>query len=127
MARRLFVAFLAVVAAFIGSTVRTQREAARIDADALFISRDAAPGIQYISDARAELRVLETDVVRNDAEAVAQSRRRLDELLAKALALPTDPTEAALFARMQAEIRALDRTVERALEEARLGNDAVSR
>jgi len=45
--RVLAVAFVAVVAAFIGSSVLVRRSARVIDADALRISRDAAPGIQW--------------------------------------------------------------------------------
>ena len=62
--RVLAVAFVAVVVAFIGASVLVQRSARVIDADALRISRDAAPGIQVVSDLRSELRELQTQVMR---------------------------------------------------------------
>ena len=52
-------AFLAVIAAFTASTVWVGRSARSIDADALLISRDAAPGIEVLSNLRAEMRTLE--------------------------------------------------------------------
>src|SRR5207302_11259454 len=62
--RILAVAFVAVVAAFIGSTILVQRESRVIDADATLISRDAAPGIQVISNLRVELREMQTRALR---------------------------------------------------------------
>src|ERR1700719_4400785 len=87
--RALLVAFLAVVAAFIGSTIWAQRAARGIDADTLLISRHAAPAIEVLSSARVELRELETLAARSvEGQAtraeVAESRRRLDDLLARA-------------------------------------------
>jgi signal transduction histidine kinase len=125
--RALVVAFLAVVAAFVGSTFWVQVLAQGIDADTLRISRDAAPGVQVISDLRAELRDLEARVIRGVAgharagDEIAQSRKRVDDLLARALELPTSPGEAALFARLHSNIRAFDEVAERALEQARGG------
>jgi len=63
--RILAVAFVAVVAAFIGSTILVQRESRVIDADALLISRDAAPGIQVISDLRVEVREMQARLLRS--------------------------------------------------------------
>ncbi len=51
--RVLALAFVAIVTAFIGSTILVQRSARAIDVYALRISRDAAPGIQVVSDLRA--------------------------------------------------------------------------
>ncbi|HET9752320.1 MAG TPA: MCP four helix bundle domain-containing protein, partial [Myxococcales bacterium] len=125
--RALVVAFLAVVAAFVGSTYWVQVQAQGIDADTLLISRDAAPGVQVISDLRAELRELEARVIRGVAghshagDEIAESRKRVDDLLARALELPTAPEEAALFARLHRNIRAFDEVAERALEQARGG------
>src|SRR3954468_13647452 len=86
--RVLAVAFVAVVGAFIGSTVLVQRSARVIEIDAAAISRDAAPSVQVLSDLRAEIRELQTRVMRAVAgreglpspPEVAQSRRRVDEL-----------------------------------------------
>src|SRR5207248_11302601 len=90
--RALLVAFLAVAAAFIGSTIWAQRAARDIDTEALFISRDAAPGIETLSDLRAELRTLELEagraVATRDGIEVAQARSHIDTLMARALALP---------------------------------------
>src|SRR4051812_50124790 len=92
--RALVVAFLAVVAAFVGSTWWVQIQARDIDADTLLISRDAAPGVEVISDLRSELRELQGRVIRGiigrqrSADEVAESRRRGDDLLARALGLP---------------------------------------
>src|SRR6266478_7326831 len=107
--RVLAVAFVAVVAAFIGSSVLVQRSARVIDADALRISRDAAPGIQVVSDLRSELRELQERVMRtvddrSTPDDVAESRKRVDNLLEQAVALPTDPPEAVLLGKLHSEI-----------------------
>src|SRR3954466_7925578 len=113
-ARALVVAFLAVVAAFVGSTWWVQLQARDIDADTLLISRDAAPGVEVISDLRSELRELQGRVIRRiigrqrSADEVAESRRRVDDLLARAMALPTDREETRLFVHLQSSIRAFD-------------------
>ncbi|HEY6909198.1 MAG TPA: ATP-binding protein [Myxococcales bacterium] len=128
--RALVVAFLAVVVAFVASTFWVQVQAQGIDADTLLISRDAAPGVQVISDLRAELRELEARVIRGisghnrSPDDIAESRRRMDELLARALELPTSPEEAALFGRLHSDIRSFDEAAERALEQARSGHAA---
>src|SRR4051812_42679986 len=110
--RALLVAFFAVVVAFIGSTIWAQRAARGIDADTLLISRDAAPGIEVMSDLRAELRNLEIETLRGvdvgDAGRVSVVRTRLDALVARAVALPNDPQEATMLGRLQAEMRAFD-------------------
>jgi len=130
--RALAVAFFAVVVAFVGSTYWVQRQASNVDADTLFISRDAAPGVQVISDLRAEIRELQARVIRqavgrshSDAE-VTETRQHVDDLVAKALTLPTDPNEAVLFARLQAAIRAFDEAAERTLEQSRSGKPATA-
>src|SRR5438105_5569308 len=124
--RALFVSFLAVVAAFIGSTIWAQQVARRIDEDALLISRAAAPGIEVMSGLRAELRALELEVLRaadtGEGARVNDSRIRIDALMARALALPSDARESRLLGRLQAEMRALDVAAERALEQARAGH-----
>src|SRR3954468_18471843 len=130
--RALAVAFFAVVVAFVGSTYWVQRQASNVDADTLFISRDAAPGVQVISDLRAEIRELQARVIQqavgrshSDAEVTA-TRQHVDDLVAKALTLPPDPNEAVLFARLQAAIRAFDEAAERTLEQSRSGKPATA-
>ena len=125
--RALALAFVAVVAAFIGSTILVQNAARVIDVDAVRISRDAGPGIQLVSDLRAELRELQADVIRAVAghqmkdDDIAQSRRRVDNLVEQAVKLPTDPLEAVLLGKLHSAIRSFDEASERALEQARGG------
>jgi len=125
--RILAVAFVAVAAAFIGSTILVQRESRVIDADALLISRDAAPGIQVISDLRVEVREMQARLLRviesgASSGDVADSRRRLDHLLEQAVALPTDASEALLLGKLHSAVRTFDEATERALEQARGGH-----
>src|SRR3954471_15079152 len=94
--RWLAVSFLAVVATFIGSTVLVQHQAREIDAEAALISRDAAPGIQVISDLRGELREMQSHVVRavlgrRSPDDVGASRQRVDRLLEAAGVAATHP------------------------------------
>ena len=121
----LLAAFLAVIAAFTASTVWVGRSARSIDADALLISRDAAPGIEVLSNLRAEMRTLEIEALREvdsqDPVQVANSRARIDALIARALALPNDAVEAGLLGRLQADLRAFDEAAERAMTETRAG------
>src|SRR3984893_7129995 len=129
--RVLAVAFVAVVAAFIGSSVLVRRSARVIDADALRISRDAAPGIQVVSDLRSELRELQTRVMRaiddrSTSDDVTESRKRVDQLLEEAVALPTDPPEAVMLGKLHSAIRAFDEAAERALEQARGGHPELA-
>ena len=131
--RILVVAFVAVVAAFIGSTVLVQHQAREIDEYAAQIARDTSPGIQVVSDLRAEVRELQSNVFRTvDTGAgsgdVTLSRRRVDLLLEQAVALPTDPAEAVLLGKLHSAVRAFDESAERALEQARSGHvDAARR
>jgi len=125
--RVLAVAFVAVVGAFIGSTLLVQRSARVIEVDAAAISRDAAPSVQLVSDLRAEIRELQARVVRVVAgreppDEVAQSRRKVDELLERAVSLPTDSNEAIMLGKLHSAIRAFDEVAERALEQARGGH-----
>jgi len=124
-------AFLAVVAAFTASTVWVGRSARSIDADALLISRDAAPGIEVLSNLRAEMRTLEIEALREvdsqDPVQVANSRARIDALIARALALPNDAFEAGLLGRLQADLRAFDEAAERGMAEARAGQRTAAR
>lgn len=125
--RILVVAFVAVVAAFIGSTVLVQHQAREIDAEAARIARDIGPGIQVISDLRAEVRELQAHVFRTveiggSPEEVAAARRRVDLLLEQAVALPTDGAEALLLGKLHSAVRAFDEAAERALEQSRGGH-----
>lgn len=130
--RILVVAFVAVVAAFIGSTLLVQHQAQTIDEEAARISRDIGPGIQVVSDLRAEVREVEETVSRavetgGLSDEVAQARRRVDVLLEQALALPTDGPEAVLLAKLHGAVRTFNEASERALEQSRGGFSAEAR
>jgi len=127
--RALLISFFAVVGAFIGSTIWAQRLARGIDADTLFISRGAAPGIELLSNVRAEMRELETQVIRftdgrGSERLVASTRGRLDSLLGQFRTLPADANAPALFEKMQTALRAFDEAAERTMEKARSGQHA---
>ena len=130
--RILVVAFVLVVAAFIGSTLLVQHQAQTIDEEAARISRDIGPGIQVVSDLRAEVREVEETVSRTvdtggPPDEVAQARRRVDVLLEQALALPTDAPEAALLGKLHSAVRMFNEASERALEQSRGGNPSEAR
>jgi signal transduction histidine kinase len=129
--RALLVAFLAVVAAFIAATVWAQHAARGIDADALLISREAAPGIEALSSLRAELRSLELQTIQaldtRDDSLVSKARATVDALIGKALALPGDPYEKNQLDLLQADVRAFDEAAERAMAEARAGQAHAAR
>jgi signal transduction histidine kinase len=122
---------LIVVAAFIGSTIWSQRQAHSIDEDALLISRNSAPAISLLSDARAELRDLETRVIRTiDGRPVgpidvATSRRQVDDLLSQVRA--DEGEETRLFAKLRFALRAFDEASERGMAQARSGARAAAR
>src|SRR5262249_39367908 len=136
-------ALVAIVTAFIGSTILVQRSAKVIDEYSLRISRDAAPGIQVVSDLRAELRELYARVFRTvegrgSAEAggdegggwgggTAGGGGRGDGGGERGAAPPADPPEAVLLGKLHSAIRAFDEASERALEQARVGHLAQAR
>ena len=78
-------AFTAVVLAFVGSTMVSQRAAREVRDLSLRIARDSAPGIEAMATLRAEVRRVET-LVRGagerpggDLEAqIAEARQQLD-------------------------------------------------
>ena len=125
--RALAVALLAVIGAFVGSTIWTQQQSHSIDDDATFISTDAAPAVTALSDARGELRDLQSKIIRTVAgrqgpnEDIEGSRARVEALIASALQLPNDQTERALFAKLHAALRSFDEASTRALEQSRAG------
>jgi signal transduction histidine kinase len=124
-------ATLVVVAAFIGSTIWSQHQAHGIDGDALLISRNAAPAIALLSNARAELRDLETRVIRTiDGKPsgpvdVATSRKRVDDLLAQVDADTDEETK--LLTQLRSAVRAFDEASERGMTQARSGSKQSAR
>src|SRR5471032_1741054 len=131
--RALAVALLAVIGAFVGSTIWTQQQSHSIDDDALLISRDAAPGVRYLSDARGELRELESKVIRaatgrpGPAGDIEASRAKVDSLIRNAMELPNDQLETALLVKLHAALRSFDEASRRALDQARAGQRSQSR
>jgi signal transduction histidine kinase len=126
--RSLAVAFLAVVAAFIASTVWSQRANQRASDGALAISKDLAPEIEALGNTRVKLRLLEARVLRRVAgemhEEVSEARAELDSSLARDQALVTTEEERGGIARLHAAVVAFELSGERAVEETRLGAKA---
>jgi signal transduction histidine kinase len=123
----LLVAFLAVVLAFIGSTVWAQRGSRGVSAAAIAISRDAAPEIETLTGVRVQLRLLEAQVLRSVAgvpfdPGIGATRRSLDDALSHSQALAGVATERATLARLQDATRAFGLAAQRALDQAREGN-----
>ncbi|MFL5372173.1 MAG: hypothetical protein ACJ78Z_18390, partial [Myxococcales bacterium] len=117
----LIAAFTAVVLAFVGSTMVSQRAARDVRNLSLRISRDTAPGIESMATLRAEVRRVET-LVRGAGEQasadldkqIAHARHQLDNAQLRFQALPLSPEERAIFPRLVANMRAFDEAVERA-------------
>src|SRR3954468_6953397 len=128
----LIAAFAAVVLAFVGSTMVSQRAAREVRNLSLRISRDTAPGIESMATLRAEVRRVQT-LVRGAGEQaggglgkqIAGARHQLDSAQLRFQALPLSPEERAIFPRLVANMRAFDEAVERALERARSGRGAT--
>ncbi len=123
--RVLSIAFLAVVVAFIGSTIWSQRANRRIGDAALAISRDLAPEIEAATDTRARLRLLETRVLRRVAgepqEQLTEAREQLDRSLERDRTLVTTTEEREAIERLQSAVLLFELSVERAVEQSRLG------
>jgi signal transduction histidine kinase len=131
--RALAVALFLVIGAFVGSTLWSQRASRGIDEDALFISRDAAPGASLVSRARADMRDLQAEVARTvagrpvDPKLIDDLRARRDDAMAKAIALPTDQREAELFVVLRSALRNFDAASKRTLDQYRAGQRQQAR
>jgi len=131
--RSLAVALFLVIGAFVGSTIWSQQQSHSIDGDAFLISREAAPAVTFLSDARAELRETESKVIRAVAGRpgapgeVAASRAKVEELIGQAMALPNDQQETALLVKLHAALRSFDEATRRALDEIRAGQKTQAR
>src|SRR3954468_10762824 len=92
----LIAAFTAVVLAFVGSTMVSQRAARQVRDLSLRISRDTAPGIALMATLRAEVRRVETLVHGAGEQAgradldkqIADARRQLEDAQLRFQALP---------------------------------------
>jgi signal transduction histidine kinase len=128
----LVAAFAAVVLAFVGSTMVSQRAAHEVRELSLVMSRDTAPGIEAIATLRAEVHRIEALVrgaserVDGDLEAeITDARRQLDSAQLRFQALPMSKAERAILPRLVESVRAFDEAVERALVKARSGKGAT--
>src|SRR5712664_701546 len=124
----LALAFVAVAAAFVGSTVIAQRASREVGELAASIARDAAPGLASMSNARSEVRRLQELVTRlvvlgalpGDKAELDESRRNLDAHLADFRSLPASGEELRLANQLQTDIRSFDESAERVI--AQLGS-----
>jgi signal transduction histidine kinase len=135
--RALVTAFVAVTVSFVISTAYSQHTATRIDRPALDIARNAAPSIQHLAAARAELRSLQLDlidqlnaledglpVVENE---VRKARVRLDAQVRAYLVLPFFPGERRLWLSVQERMRLFDHEVDRVLAALRARDRETAR
>jgi signal transduction histidine kinase len=127
----LVTAFTAVVLAFVGSTMVSQRAAREVRNLSVRISRDAAPGVESMATLRAEVRRVET-LVRGAGERagdlegeIAEARHQVDGALLRFQALHISEAERAILPRLLDSVRAFDEAVERALVKARTGKGAT--
>jgi signal transduction histidine kinase len=125
----LLVAFAAVAAAFVGSTMVAQRAAREVGGLAASIARDAAPGLGAMANVRGEVRRLQSLVTRqaamgaipSDQESIDDARRTLDTHLATFRALPTSAEELVALNNLQADIRGFDEAVEHVIAQLASG------
>jgi len=127
----LVAAFLAVVLAFVGSTVVSQSAARDVRNFSLSISRDAAPGIVAMATLRSEVRRVEALVRGEDGRPgrdvetkIADAREQIDRAQVRFQALKMSDAERAIFPRLLANVRAFDEAVERAMMHQRAGKTA---
>ncbi len=124
----LALAFVAVAAAFVVSTMVAQRASREVGGLAASIARDAAPGLASMSNVRGEVRRLQELVTRlavlgaapGDKAEVDETRQDLDRQLADFRALPASGEELKLLNELQTNIRSFDESVERVI--AQLGS-----
>ena len=131
--RALAGALLAVIGAFVGSTLWSQRASHTIDVDAQKISDDAAPTLKDVSEARAQLRDLQAKVARvvaGRADATLDfdaERAKISKLIDHAMNFPTDSGETRLFGELHAALRSFDEAGHVALDEVNGGQRAAAR
>jgi signal transduction histidine kinase len=127
------VALLLVIGAFVGSTLWSQRSSRGIDDDAVFISRDAAPGAALVSNVRAEMRDLQTEIARTaagravDPKVIDDLRARRDAALEQAMALPNDRRETELFVVLRSALRSFDAGAKHVLDQIHAGQRLQAR
>jgi signal transduction histidine kinase len=125
-------AFAAVVLAFVGATVITQRRTREIESAALSIQGNAAPSIRYLADARTELRRLQLLIHRALAQPAPSSgaleietgRALLDAELAAYRDLPLYSSEAVVWRRSESTLARFDEQVGDLLDRIRHGDRA---
>jgi signal transduction histidine kinase len=137
ISRRMVVVFLSTFAlttlGFMGATLVLRIKAERILADSAAISGNAVPSMQRLSSARTTLRHLEvtlddyvdhsvlTSGPQQESPTIAEDRQFLREQWDAYMALPTFPQERSLWPSISSELRELDGTVNRLLEDLRAG------
>lgn len=104
--------FAAVVASFIAATAFVHLQLRDVDRAAEVISTNTAPSIERLTDARAELRHLQTAVDSHDLHAITDARRALDERVDAYLALPIAASEHELWNSVQTARFRLDHAVD---------------
>lgn len=140
--RALFLAFIAVVALFIASTVVSQISARAIDQDASAIGANAAPSIQHVAGARSELRHLDEeldnylddleqgaspDLLEQDAESTQASWRKVKSEYAEYFKLPIFANESAYSSEIERGLPPLEGALQRTFAEVDDGNIAAAR
>src|ERR1700761_829185 len=116
---RLVVSFVLAIVCFCGSTIYSSWIARTLDDEALAIAASAVPAIEHLSTVRAELRRLDTAVLRYEAHAgtperaeVLEARARLDDAFERYLSLPVRfGDEQALWAELHHRLAEVDRRV----------------
>ena len=112
-ARRFVGVVAGVAASFVAVTIYAQLVQRRIRLDADDIAGNAAPSVQHLGAARAELRHLQALLAAPslDPAAIADARGEFDGELAAYLALPTLPGETERWNAVTAELSALQSAI----------------
>ncbi len=128
---RLIVSFVLAVVCFCGSTLYSSWISRTLDDEALAIAASAVPAIEHLSMVRAELRRLDTTVLRYEAHAgnaeraeVLEARTQLDDAFERYLSLPVRfGDEQALWAELHHRLAEVDRRVAAKLEDVDNGTN----
>lgn len=126
--------FAVIVASFVAATLLTTRRMQAIDQRALDIADNAAPSIEHLAAARAEVRNLQL-IVRDqldrgggfDEAAIERSQAALDRSINDYLVLPTFPRERDLWHDVLGAKNRLDESITRIEQEAGGGDLADAR
>ncbi|HEX4458089.1 MAG TPA: ATP-binding protein [Polyangia bacterium] len=128
---RLIISFVLAIVCFCGSTIYSSWISRALDDEALAIAASAVPAIEHLSNVRAELRRLDTAVLRYEAHAgapergeVLEARAQLDEAFERYLSLPSRfGDEQTLWAELHHRLAEVDRIVAAKLEDVDNGTN----